>query len=127
MPTPASGETREAGRVADVVVGDQELVAGEADPVAAHAAELVPEDRRARADERHAVLEQVAQIVPRHLGVVAGGSAATDGEAGLDDLLPALVRQDVDLAVLTALASDLMGAPPDVLHIDKLPGCNSIP
>jgi hypothetical protein len=54
-------------------------------------------------------------------------SAATDGEAGLDDLLPALVRQDVDLAVLTALASDLMGAPPDVLHIDKLPGCNSIP
>ena len=53
-------------------------------------------------------------------------SAATNGEAGLDDLLPGIVGRDVDLAVLTALASDVMGAPPDVLHIDKLPGCNSI-
>jgi hypothetical protein len=52
---------------------------------------------------------------------------ATDGEAGLDDLLPGLVDQDVDLAVLAALANDLIGTPPDVLHIDKLPGCNSIP
>lgn len=53
-------------------------------------------------------------------------SAATDGEAGLDDLLPGIVGQDVDVAVLTALASDLMGASPDALHIDNLRGCNSI-
>ncbi len=53
-------------------------------------------------------------------------SDATDGAAGLDDLLPAIVGQEVDLATLTALASELMAAPPDALHIDKLPGCNSI-
>ena len=53
-------------------------------------------------------------------------AAATDGEARLDDLLPGIVGQDVDLAVLAALASDRMGVPSDVLHIDKLPGCNSI-
>ena len=52
-------------------------------------------------------------------------SDATDGESGLDDLLPDIVGRDIDLVVLTALTSGLMGSSPDTLQIDNLPGCSS--
>ena len=54
-------------------------------------------------------------------------SDATGDESGLDDLLPLLTDQDVDLAMLVQLATQLSGATPDTLHIDKLPGCLNIP
>ena len=54
-------------------------------------------------------------------------SAATDNTESLDSLLPALRGKRVNLDMLIALSSDLAGAVPDALHIDKLPGCNSIP
>ena len=53
-------------------------------------------------------------------------SDATGDEAGLDDLLPLLVGQEVDLAMLEQLATQLSGATSDTLHIDKLPGCLNI-
>ncbi len=51
---------------------------------------------------------------------------ATDEEFGLDDLLPLLAGQEVDLEVLQRMATQLAGATPDTLHIDNLPGCLSI-
>lgn len=54
-------------------------------------------------------------------------SDATGDESGLDDLLPLLADQEVDLAKLEQLATQLSGATPDTLHIDKLPGCLNIP
>lgn len=53
-------------------------------------------------------------------------SEATDEEFGLDDLLPPLAGQDVDLELLQRMATQLSGTTPDVLHIDKLPGCLNI-
>lgn len=52
--------------------------------------------------------------------------AATGGDAGLDELLPGLVGQEVDLAMLVQAATQLTGATPDALHIDRLPGCLNI-
>lgn len=53
-------------------------------------------------------------------------SQSSEGESGLDDLVAALVGTRPDLASLTAAAAGLIGATPDVLHIDNLPGCRSI-
>jgi len=53
-------------------------------------------------------------------------AAATDNAKSLDDLLPALSGQHVNLDLLIALSSDLAGSVPDALHIDNLPGCLSI-
>jgi hypothetical protein len=50
----------------------------------------------------------------------------SDGNASLDDLLPALVGSEVDLSTLTRLSEALIGSTPDALHIDRLPGCLNI-
>jgi len=50
----------------------------------------------------------------------------SEGKAGLDALLPALVNSDVDLDTLVAAAEELIGATPDTLHSDNLPGCRSM-
>ena len=52
--------------------------------------------------------------------------AATDNAQSLDDLLPALAGQRVNLEMLVGLSNDLAGSVPDALHIDNLPGCLSI-
>ena len=53
-------------------------------------------------------------------------AAATDNARSLDALLPAIVKQRVNLDMLVALTRDLAGSVPDVLHIDNLPGCRNI-
>jgi len=50
----------------------------------------------------------------------------SDGEHKLDDVLQVLAGTDVDLAVLTQAAEQLIGETPDALHIDKLAGCRNI-
>ena len=45
---------------------------------------------------------------------------------GLDDILPLIAGQDIDLDALIAVVSELLGASPDALHIDRLPGCRNI-
>ena len=46
----------------------------------------------------------------------------------LDDVVARLVGQDdeIDLSVLETTVANLIGANPDALHIDKLPGCRKI-
>jgi hypothetical protein len=53
----------------------------------------------------------------------------TTGVSNLDDLLQQILaaRGAVDLANLSKTASDIIGGPSDVLHIDNLPGCSRIP
>ena len=53
-------------------------------------------------------------------------TAATNGEANLDDVLPGIVGTDIDLATLSHAAEAVAGTTLDTLHIDKLPGCTSI-
>ena len=50
----------------------------------------------------------------------------SDGVASLDDILPVIVGGEVDLEILTAAATGLIGKTPDTLHIDRLPGCRTI-
>lgn len=50
----------------------------------------------------------------------------SDGEAGLDALLPALVNTEVDLDSLVIAVKELTAATPDTLHSDNLPGCRSM-
>ncbi len=52
----------------------------------------------------------------------------SDGSAGLDDVVTALVvRNDpVDLDLLSAAVAQVLGDKADVLHIDNLPGCRNI-
>ena len=52
--------------------------------------------------------------------------ATSDGEISLDDLLPVLADNTVDLGTLVAAVEDLTGATPDTLHSDNLPGCRTI-
>ena len=47
-------------------------------------------------------------------------------DSSLDDLLPVISGKLVDLEVLTRAATELLGSPPDALHIDALPGCRKI-
>jgi hypothetical protein len=49
----------------------------------------------------------------------------TSGESNLDDLLRKLILQGtaVSLRELSHAAAEIIGAPSDVLHSDKLPGC----
>ena len=49
-----------------------------------------------------------------------------ESKSSLDDVLALIVGKPVDLVVLTEAASQLTGSPPDVLHIDALPGCRKI-
>ncbi len=51
----------------------------------------------------------------------------SESGAGLDELLPMIARQEIDLETLTAAATEVMSATPDTLHIEQLPGCHSIP
>lgn len=51
---------------------------------------------------------------------------ASGGDHSLDDLLVGIVGSSVDLASLTAAAEQLIGATPDALHIDNLPGCRKM-
>lgn len=44
----------------------------------------------------------------------------------LDDVLPLIAGGSIDLDVLSGVAAQLLGAPPDALHIDTLPGCRKI-
>ncbi len=50
------------------------------------------------------------------------------GDNSLDDLARELWRlgEEVDLALLTAVAETLIGHKPDALHSEKLPGCRTI-
>ncbi len=50
----------------------------------------------------------------------------TGGASDLDEVLrQALVGRDrIGVARLQSMAADIIGAPSDALHIDKLPGCN---
>lgn len=52
----------------------------------------------------------------------------TGGASSLDDVLRKVASSphSIDLATLSGIAADLIGAPSDVLHIDKLPGCSKI-
>ena len=50
----------------------------------------------------------------------------SDGNASLDDVLPMIAGNEVDLAILTDVVQAIIGETPDTLHIDKLPGCRSI-
>lgn len=52
----------------------------------------------------------------------------TSGASNLDDVLQRVIalRGPVDLEDLTGVASTFIGEPPDVLHIDKLPGCSKM-
>lgn len=52
----------------------------------------------------------------------------TSGASNLDDLLRQVVamRAPVDLAILSKIASGIIGEPSDALHIDNLPGCSRI-
>lgn len=49
----------------------------------------------------------------------------TGGASDLDELLRQVLvsRDPIGVTSLRALAADIIGAPSDVLHIDKLPGC----
>lgn len=47
-------------------------------------------------------------------------------DSSLDDLLPLIAGSAVDLDVLSGFAEQLIGSPPDALHIDTLPGCRKI-
>lgn len=51
-----------------------------------------------------------------------------DGSVGLDSVVTELrtMDQEVDLEILTDIAAILIGAKPDALHSDKLPGCRTI-
>lgn len=53
-------------------------------------------------------------------------SNKTEGAASLDDILPQLANSATDLAALTIAVANLLGASPDTLHSDKLPGCNTM-
>ena len=52
--------------------------------------------------------------------------AKSDGKVDLDTLLPLLANAEVDLDILAAAAEKLVGAVPDSLHSDNLPGCRSM-
>ena len=47
-------------------------------------------------------------------------------EFSLDDVLPRIAGQSIDLDALVSVVNGLIGASPDALHIDKLPGCRNI-
>ena len=49
-----------------------------------------------------------------------------ESDSSLDDVLPLLAGNVVDLDVLTGAAAQLLGSLPDALHIDALPGCRKI-
>jgi hypothetical protein len=50
----------------------------------------------------------------------------TGGNAGLDDLLPALANTQVSLESLTRAATELAGQKPETLNIEQLPGCSNM-
>ncbi len=52
----------------------------------------------------------------------------SNGEQSLDDVLQELLRSTapLSLASLTEASAGLLGKKPDVLHIDKLPGCRKL-
>jgi hypothetical protein len=54
-------------------------------------------------------------------------TAASNGEASLDNVLPLLAGKAVDLDLLTQAAESVAGTTLDTLHIDNLPGCRTIP
>ena len=45
---------------------------------------------------------------------------------GLDDVLSLIAGNPVDLGILADAAEQVLGSPPDALHIDALPGCRKI-
>ena len=47
-------------------------------------------------------------------------------DSSLDDVLPMIAGGAVDLDVLSEVAEQLLGSPPDALHIDALPGCRKM-
>ena len=47
-------------------------------------------------------------------------------DSSLDDVLPLIAGSAVDLDVLSGVAEQLLGSPPDALHIDALPGCRKM-
>jgi hypothetical protein len=47
-------------------------------------------------------------------------------DSRLDDVLPLIAGTTVDLDMLAGIAEQLLGSPPDALHIDALPGCRKI-
>ena len=53
-------------------------------------------------------------------------TAASNGEASLDNVLPLLAGRAVDLDLLTQAAESVAGTTLDTLHIDNLPGCRTI-
>ncbi|MDH3620236.1 MAG: hypothetical protein OER91_05055 [Gammaproteobacteria bacterium] len=53
-------------------------------------------------------------------------SDKSEGAKSLDDLLPLLANDAVDLETLATAASGLIGSTPDALHSDSLPGCPTI-
>ena len=48
-------------------------------------------------------------------------------DGSLDDVLPLIAGNPVDLDEFTAVVEQVLGSPSDVLHIDALPGCRKIP
>ena len=50
----------------------------------------------------------------------------SDGKVDLDSLLPNLMNSDIDLNSLIVAVEDTIGARPDTLHSDNLPGCSSM-
>ena len=47
-------------------------------------------------------------------------------DGSLDGVLPLIAGKPVDLDILTDAAEQILGSPPDALHIDTLPGCRKI-
>jgi hypothetical protein len=54
-------------------------------------------------------------------------TAASNGDASLDDILPLIADKQVDADMLAQIADQLAGTTLDTLHIDNLPGCRTIP
>ena len=53
-------------------------------------------------------------------------TAAANGDGNLDDVLPLLAGQEVDLQLLRDAVEQIGGTSLDALHIDNLPGCNTL-
>jgi len=53
-------------------------------------------------------------------------SRSSDGRVSLDDLLPKLADNEIDLDILTTTVEKLVGSTPDTLHSDKLAGCRTM-
>lgn len=53
-------------------------------------------------------------------------TAASNGEATLDNVLPLIAGKEVDIDVLAQAAEQLAGTTLNVLHSDNIPGCRTI-